>query len=251
MGRVIGPDKIGTLTHSAGNISLAASRLTIGGQQYRNSAALAVALPALTANTLYFLYVVLNAGSLEMVVSENVNSVGPAGYTAWKLVGAFYSNGISASVAFGAFVNIEGTPQTSSLIESDPDWSVSGFTSSKTLWGRSGAFLKLQASFVKNATAGAAGALKLFIPDNLPGYDNNQNPFTNGGQWGVFVSSGLGGVSGWRTTSAYGTGGDGFNFLEYEGSSTLDGANIASDPCHARFDNVPLETWTSTPLKDL
>lgn len=106
---ITGPDKIGNLINAGSNISLAPSIITLGGLQYRTESTLNVALPSMTENTRYQIYAVLNAGNLELVISQNENSQGPAGYGGWKLVGSFYSNNLSP-VSFGGFLNISGRP---------------------------------------------------------------------------------------------------------------------------------------------
>lgn len=116
MGQILQLDRIGSLSHSAGTISLASSVLTIGGQQYSGALSRLIATDVtMTANTLYMIYAVINSGNMELRISANVNSVGPSGFTSWKLVGAFYTNGLSP-IAFGSFVNIQGTPSTSTPI---------------------------------------------------------------------------------------------------------------------------------------
>lgn len=104
-------EKIGNLTNAGSDINLAPSVLTIGGLQYHTEATLIASLPALTANNRYQVFAVLNAGAVELAVSQNENSQGPAGFNAWKLVGSFMANGES-SVAFGAFLNIKGDIST-------------------------------------------------------------------------------------------------------------------------------------------
>jgi len=110
MGQKLRDDKITILSHSAGNIILASGAyLTIGGQQYVTSSQLIVALPVMTASTRYFIYAVLSGGVPALVISQNVNSVGPVGFTSWKLVGALFADG-SVTPVFGAFINIKGIP---------------------------------------------------------------------------------------------------------------------------------------------
>lgn len=65
-----------------------------------------VNLPGLSSLQLYMIYFVPTTG---LVISTNLNSVGPAGAASWFLVGAFYANGLG-SVGFGSFVNITGVP---------------------------------------------------------------------------------------------------------------------------------------------
>lgn len=118
MGQKLKDDKIGTLSHSSGTISLTASTLTIGGQQYIVSSLsrLISSDVTLVANTLYMIYAVVSSGVVVMRISTNVNSVGPAGFNSWKLVGAFYASGGNSfngnTVEFGSFVTIEGPPKT-------------------------------------------------------------------------------------------------------------------------------------------
>lgn len=124
IGQKIKEEKIGTLTHGGGIISLTPSTVNVGGVQVDTDAlSKTISLDViLSANTLYMIYIVLNVGAPEIKISTNVNSIGPAGFSSWKLVGAFYSNGVVRNEAifpiititptFGSFVNIIGTPQT-------------------------------------------------------------------------------------------------------------------------------------------
>lgn len=114
-------DRIGTLTESAGIITLAStaarpSFFTIGGQQYKVTSNLTYTEATHTAVTLYYIYAVLSSGVVTLVRSTNVNSVGPAGFSAWKLVGAYYSDGLGG-LGFGSFVSITGIPQTLNRIK--------------------------------------------------------------------------------------------------------------------------------------
>lgn len=111
MGFKQGDDKIGTLTQNSGTISLAASLLTIAGQQYRTAvlSRLISTDVTLAANTLYIVYAILNGSTVELRVSANMNSVGPSGFSSagWCIVGAFVSGSTSA---FAAFIPITGLP---------------------------------------------------------------------------------------------------------------------------------------------
>lgn len=132
MGQKFRDDKIGTLSHSGGSIVMSASTsnpayVTIGGQQWKVTSSLSRTIATdvtMAANTLYMIYAVRNSGNTELRISTNVNSVGPAGFSSWKLVGAFQSNGMSP-IAFGSFVTIEGTP-TSGFIPFQPVWTATG-----------------------------------------------------------------------------------------------------------------------------
>lgn len=114
--QVLRTDKIGTLSHSSGNIIMSASvsnpaYLTIGGRQYKITSNLSVALPAMSANNRYQVYAVQTAAVVSLVISQNENSVGPSGYGGWKLVGSLLANQ-GSPVAFGAFITIKGKPTT-------------------------------------------------------------------------------------------------------------------------------------------
>jgi hypothetical protein len=117
MAQKLRDDKIGTLSQSSGIITMSASTsipvyLTIGGQQYKVTSNLSRTISTdltMTANSLYMIYAVRNSGNTELRVSANVNSIGPAGFSSWILVGAFYANGL-LTPSFGSFVNITGAP---------------------------------------------------------------------------------------------------------------------------------------------
>lgn len=107
-------DKIGQLTHSAGNITMAASMsspafLTIGGQQYKVTSNLVAPLPTLEAAARYQVFAVQSGGVVSLVISQNENSVGPAGYASWKLVGSLMADDFAQ---FGSFLNIKGVPSS-------------------------------------------------------------------------------------------------------------------------------------------
>lgn len=119
MGQKLRDDKIGSLSHSSGVITMAASTsvpawLTIGGQQYKITSNIARTIATdvtLAAHTLYMVYAVRNSGNIELRITTNVNSIGPVGFLGWKLIGAFYSNNL-VSIGFGGFVNIDGVPES-------------------------------------------------------------------------------------------------------------------------------------------
>lgn len=164
MGQKIYTDKLGALSFSTPNILMGPATLTIGGQQYVTTTTLSVALPALTAVTLYMVYAVLSAGVPALAISTNVNSVGPSSFSSWKLVGAFYSNGLT-SVDFGAFVSIEGAPTsewfstTNSMLPS-----VGAFGSPSAQYShamRDGDSFRFRGNFTAGTTAGADAILTL------------------------------------------------------------------------------------------
>jgi len=230
MGQKLYTDKISQLTHSAGNILLASGAiLTIGGQQYVTTSQLSVALPALTANTLYMVYAVVSGGVPALVISQNVNSVGPAGQSAWKLVGALYSDG-NPSVGFGAFVNITGTPKTG-LIAGGATV-VTAHTSNPTKgtiivdrvqWERDGEFVMAYYEYDHSTGSGNAGTGNYFlnVPANFPVNSSNYQ----------FNSDSFSGINGDHNARSHiGT-----------GDITISGAN---GTCHCQpFDANRFRTW--------
>jgi hypothetical protein len=99
MGQVLKPEKFIVTKVSASEISLGAgSAVTIGGQQYTLSSSISLLLSGLTVNSLYMVYAVMSSGVMTLVASTNVNSVGPSGYSSWKLVSAFYADSTTALV---------------------------------------------------------------------------------------------------------------------------------------------------------
>lgn len=102
------------LSHNAGVIMVTNLLAQIGGQ--RRFSALVTRIIStdvtLVANTRYQIFAVLVGGAVQLRISTNENSVGPTGFTAWDLIGAFYANGVTGNIAFGSFVNIIGRPET-------------------------------------------------------------------------------------------------------------------------------------------
>src|SRR5438067_1862472 len=111
MGQILRPDLIKPMVKdSSTQIRLpAGSWLTIGGQQYNPTSDLTLTLGTLVASTLYMVYAVVSGGVVSLTYSTNMNSVGPAGYLAWKLVGSFYASTVPD---FGSFCNIDGIPSS-------------------------------------------------------------------------------------------------------------------------------------------
>lgn len=189
MAQKLRDDKIGQLTHSAGNIIMAASvanpaYLTIGGQQYKVTSNLIVALPTLTANGRYQVFAVLNAGVVELRISQNENSVGPAGFNRWKLIGSLYANG-NTSVAFGNFVNITGVPRTlpisytMTIGASTTPPTKGGTVTEQALWWREGSKIFVKYDY-QQGSAGANGA-GLYLFPTPSGFSLNTNFYQNVG----------------------------------------------------------------------
>jgi hypothetical protein len=174
MGRIIGIDKIGTLSHNAGAISLGPSLLTIGGQQHRilsNITRTIATDVTMAANTRYQIYAIVSGGVVALRISANENSVGPAGFISWKLVGSFYANG---AASFGSFVNIEGMPSTNwlsytpSVLDGTTDRS-SEFSALIGKYRRSGDSISISFRVQRNVSAsiGTGGSWNITGPSNL------------------------------------------------------------------------------------
>ena len=164
MGQKLRDDRIGALSGTT-TISLAASYLTIGGQQYSTGvlSRLVSTDVSLAANTLYYIYAVVSSGVPALRISTNVNSVGPAGFSSWKLVGAFYSNG---TPAFGTFVNIEGAPRFDTWLTYTPTISNLGgtFALSYALWRRIGSRLEYKGAFTMTSVGAGGSVVTVTLP---------------------------------------------------------------------------------------
>lgn len=121
MGQKLREDKIGNLSHNAGDIAMSASSgspawLSIGGQQYRITSNLVRTITTdvtLTLQNLYYVYAVISGGIPVIRISTNVNSVGPSGFSSWLLIGAFYTN---TAAAFNHFVSKNSETQTTTVL---------------------------------------------------------------------------------------------------------------------------------------
>jgi len=249
IGQKIKDEKIGALSHGAGIISLTPSTVNIGGLQVDTDALSRNIISDLTmvASSLYMIYVVMLTGAPVIRISTNVNSVGPAGFTSWKLVGAFYSNGMSP-VAFGTFIGINNTKITSNFISFDGN--IVG-TSSGTLnvgtgggaqktmeWSRDGDEIVMRYK-VQVGTAGTVdvvGGYLMPFPTNTP--NNNHASYDAVGYGEVTVNASAGsagrligkifstGVLLTRTDTAILSGGDGIIFTNLNTMSVYVRAKI-------------------------
>lgn len=110
MGRTT--EKLGEISYSSGTqqITMGASRLRVGGG-FLSTDGLSVSVPngSLSAHARYFVYAVNTFGILSLVVSLNPPSLGPAGFSAYRLVKAFHSN---EAGNFGVFYSsLSGRPR--------------------------------------------------------------------------------------------------------------------------------------------
>lgn len=161
-----GAEQIGVMSHNGGLLSLAPSLLKIGGLWRRTIATIQVAVPAvMLPNTRYQVFAVdAGGGAVSLVVSINENSVGPAGYTRWALVGSFYSTGHTVPV-WGAFVNISGVPNTRPWYGGLCQLTQNGGGAitkpgapdeDQVIFTRQGALVKMEWSFSKAGAGGSA-----------------------------------------------------------------------------------------------
>lgn len=170
MGFKLLEDKLGAISHSSGVVSLGPSILSFGNQQYATSGlSRTIATDVtMTATTLYMVYAVMASGVLSLRVSANANSVGPAGFTSWKLVGAYYSN---STPAFGAVCNITGMPATD-YISYSPTYNslamgglfVPGNGTNFGLFSRQGQCLLYKNKFTFGSTTSYGGTTPIFVP---------------------------------------------------------------------------------------
>lgn len=255
MGQRFFEDSIGTLTHSTGVISLTSSKLTIGGQQYSTST-LSRTISTdviMTANTRYQIFAVVSSGVVALRISSNENSVGPSGFSAWKLVGSFYSDSMIPP-AFGSFINIEGVPQTHTAINeaNSPTLSplISGFNTpalSAYMWTRIGN--RVIIDWRLDVNSGIAAAVRLPLPrgsittveNNIScGYYSGQNS-TNNASGGSIM--GIGSTDVGFSVNTAGT-----------GLSLIMGNSMAPGGISASFTGkmvAQISQWSSKPIKDL
>lgn len=269
MGQILQLDKLGLISHSAGVISLGASRVTIGGQQFKTLVTINRTIATdltMTANGLYMVYAVVVAGNVELRISANVNSVGPSGgFTRWGLVGAFYATGDAVPV-FGSFVNIDGVPHTKNVFSSGVMrittdagvWNKGAITKDVTTLERDGAAAILRISFSMGAGGSQANGNNLWQPPTNIVFDQSQYDPS-----GTAYANAIG--SGYVTSSATGKNGDffgsssaggsfGFMFDQPSGSNNL--SSFGSQPNSPLFNcggtiRFPVSGWSNIALKDL
>ena len=263
MGQILGPDKIGTLSENAGTITLQASTLTIGGQQ-KITGVLNIAgdFGSKNVNSLYYIYAVITGGVVSLVIEDDSrpNSVGPSGYVVWRLVGAFYVDGV---MGFGSFVNIEGKP-SSELFDAGPmgiatdagAWNKGNVVKDQTRILRDGELALYRLSYSQGAGTQDGGNNIWLPPTNLAMDQVKIDP--SGPAWANAVapmyvsSSGIGktgtmlpslSLAGWAVAfdQPIGT-----NAL----SSFTNQSNGVSFSCGAQV-WYPVVGWKNTPLVDL
>lgn len=263
-------EKIGNLTPAGSNINMAPSVLTIGGLQYHTEATLVATMPALSPNSRYQIYAVLNAGNVELVISQLENSSGPAGYDVWKLVGSFYSNGLEP-VGFGSFVNITGVPRTDffnagKTFVVDPSNNENGTVSTNPVrdqWliSRDGKYLRYNWDYFATDNTGSSpgtSTFYIFWPKFLshitidPGYLFGTTSYGQGGTAHCFV--GVDNVT--YDDGQYALYGRNYGVSIVEGGQVLDSGKLQLSGFAINYslkirDAVAIEQWDETPIEDL
>jgi hypothetical protein len=261
MARVIGLDKIGTLSHSGGIITMNPSLLTIGGQQYRTLSSITRTIATditMAANTRYQIFAVVSGGVVQLRISANENSVGPAGFASWKLVGSFYANGVTGSIAFGSFVNIEGAPASGRNLFLPVVGGMSAIATYATYWERKQNMMLVSGTFTANTPV--ASQLTITIPSpsaidsgttgvaetdvvgqisTSQGSLANSYPTTAGGPWAVFKRPS-------NTTVSVARGSNAGQWSNANANDIFGNGYLISIDF-----KVPISGWSNTPIKDL
>lgn len=235
MGQRLREDKITALTESGGTITMPAGAiLTIGGQQYVTTSDLNVAADLGSANSRYQIYAILNVGVVELEVSSNENSVGPAGASAWKLVGSYYTGTQSqflqfADVMHAAYSNIKETLNITGS---------GAFTGGTLSVSRSGNQISVQAETPLTFAAQATPTSNVgFIPDwAIP----------DATRWNLYINNGANYVARSQVTSS---GALSIDFSEWDGSD--DATNSTDDSYTSISYSVQDSQISITPIKDL
>lgn len=244
---------------SSSVVSLSAgSVVTIGGQQYRLQSASSLTLSGLSAGSLYMVYAVTSGVSVVLVTSLNMNSVGPSGYSAWKLVGALYAD---SSTTLGSLVNIDGAP-TTDWITYTPLWTApttnpaigNGILTGK--WRRVGDSVYVQ--ILMNAgttTTYGSNYFNFSIPSGMT-VDTTKIGYTTTGNMALgHVQGFISGTSGYTGEAVYQYTTNTFQITGNQGSPwrsdspAVWNANTSTNI----YLNIlaPISSWTNVPLKSL
>lgn len=238
------PESIGALSVVGSVIALGPSRLNLGGRQYVTTTSLQVTMSALTANTLYYLYVTLSAGVPVLSISTSVNSVGP-GATLWKLVGAFYA---ASATTLGSFVTIDGTPvgvwlNYSPTIVSGQGTIVPIAISGR--WRRVGDSMEVATQYDYSSGTGAAANFALSTPFTMSGSGIIPNGLIGSG---FYYSN----ATGFKNTDVRFVTSTSVIFTKDSVTGFVQGtdADDAGSGISSNF-KATVSGWSNTPLKDL
>lgn len=230
------------LSHNSGVITA-----SVFGSNYQAN------LSGLAANTRYFLYLLNGTLQYTTTVPSTYRSSNPTAI----LVGAFQSNGLS-SVAFGAFINIEGAPRSNPI----PFLPTGSWVSNTTYTGQyfiDGDYAEFEFNV---ALSGAPTATALLL--NLP-MTVDENKFTNptgtalpnygianalcGGNLQGAVYPTRNGATQLSVWSIPQTSGAGHNTTQV--SSTNPATFVNTDWVNVKRVRLPISGFTNQPLKDL
>lgn len=192
-------------------------------------------LSTLSSNTRYQIYLVPGG---TLVSSTNENSVGPAGYTSWILVGSFYSTSQTVPV-FGSFIrDLFGVPETEEYA-----WvpTVSGLGSgSGTLvysrMKRIGPEVLLRLRYDKDATSGTGSALVTFTQPSNVQFNGISTPYVGVGESSISTN-------GWNIAVNSID-----NIYFYNGGSFLLGSSFVSGRNLIGVITYPVFGWSNTPI---
>lgn len=270
MGQKLFEDKIGSLSHSGGTITMSASAstpsyLSLGGQQYKIANNLNMPVGTATANTRYQIFAVVDSGSIILVKSTNENSVGPDTYSSWILVGSFYT-GLADTLS--AFTNIEGKPNAVYTSYST-NWTaattnpVIGNGTLTSFWRRDEDTLHASISTRMNTTTTyGSGTYRWSLPPGLTPDTAKMGLYVAGGgdkYWangsGWYIDNSLAGTATSRTVlvpfwdntnQVLGVHAQGATNAVSSSTIAWDGSDIIT------FDvSVPISEWSIAPIKDL
>lgn len=203
----------------------------------------------LVANTLYMVYLVVSGGAAALRISTNVNSAGPAGFTTWTLVGAFYSNGIG-TIAFGSFIkDITSVPRTSD-ITFDVNINSQGFGTLNPMlmaWSRFGD--RFRAHGVMHVGTRTAVEGRFGMPFPILTISGSTNQYCGTVAYGANTSVTYGLIA--TTGNSYvvptfnSSGASGMNTGIIATSIFTDGVKLSP------FWEIPIQGWANTPIVDL
>lgn len=242
---------------SATQVKLASgSAVTIGGQQAHLAADIFLT-PSLTANAIYMIYAVRSGGVVSLVASTNANSVGPVGYTAWKLVGALLTNNSSQ---IGSLLDLN-TGSTLEPFENDAAFTMAANFGTLAYYNiyqeKIGTHLKVKGSLVFGVVS-VGSQLYIQIPQTIDfvRFPDGASQIMPCGQAEVRVNP---------ATFMYGSIGGLKMFTDGSDTNKIFCAHDSSGFTYAKaLSNVyttgqgfgfqfqvPIVGWSSTPLKDL
>lgn len=192
-------------------------------------------LSTLSSNTRYQIYLVPGG---TLVSSTNENSVGPAGYASWILVGSFYSTSQTVPV-FGSFIkDLFGVPETEEYAWV-PTASGLGSGSGTFVYSRMkriGADVTLRMRFDKDVTAGTGAALVTFSPPSNVIFNGASEPYVGIGESNI-------NTNGWNMAANTI---DGIYF--YNGGSLFTGSSFVASRNLIGFITYPVTGWSNTPI---